>query len=829
MRIIKITIIPLLFIIPAALSAIDFKVRVYDRVKGLPVSDAQVIIIEARKKYITNDNGIARATVQKKGFYTFRIITPDGIYRELRFRIRSRGQTVEVLIGKGAITPKKKKVITGGGGIEVTGRKEKTRLSRYNIRIEEVKRLPGFFGEAMRGLETLPGINTPHTYGANNLIIRGANPNANFYLVDDLPIGYVYHMIGLDSVLHNDFMKSIDVYTGAYPVEFGDATGGIIAIETADEVKKFGGHVTFSLWSTNILFKAPFTDKSGYWIAAARGSYLDQTLKPYIPDGFRVPRYGDGQLKIHYRFNPKHSITFYAFGAKDTMGITVDDRPAWDPTTEPDPIVIGANINVDVASHTEAIRYEWRPTSRIVNTATIYNFDFLFYIDGSIGEISAKEKIQDGNVAFKDIFSWEIMKNHIFFDIGVEARVNRYRNDGTTIRQLNPDDADPDPYDTEDPDFITVPVKDRHFTSYHSGYVMLTAKGKGFECKPGVRVDYFGLTKHRVIDPRGTFSYTFKTKTTLIGGAGVYHRNPDAYEYSPSSGNPYLKMERAEHYGAGIEQIWHAWTFKIEVFRHYFTDIVVADPYITTPYRENRDPYDKYEEPYLYNDRLGYSNDGTGFSEGYEVYIKKSNPPGKIGWYGWISYSWTRAIRNDHQHVPTDEEKDTIYSADGRRIAFQYDNTKDQYSNNDRKHIINVVFGYKITRKYQVGIRWHYMSSSPHTPIINSDDGTKRAHNRVIFDPEFSKLENSARLKPYHRLDFRIDRFINYGWGFGNVFLEILNVYMRNNPEGLQYSRSLPYSASNPTIQDAFGNLAIPYKSKYYRIPLFNFGIEVQF
>lgn len=100
--------------------------------------------------------------------------------------------------------------------------------------------MPGTFGEALRALETLPGVipNVGFGGGANGIIVRGANPNANTYLYDDLPILYPFHLDGLTSVIHNDLIKSIDLYSGAYPANFNNATGGIIEIETVDSVQK---------------------------------------------------------------------------------------------------------------------------------------------------------------------------------------------------------------------------------------------------------------------------------------------------------------------------------------------------------------------------------------------------------------------------------------------------------------------------------------------------------------------------------------------------------------------------------------------------------------
>lgn len=843
-RITRWTVAIFLFLVATLpLSALNFRIRVYDPESDRSLPDVQVIILETKTRYYTDQKGEADATVPDPGIYTFRTIVPGGGLVQPRLQVNVPGQLITVFTSE----PKSEQTrqTVGAGGITVRGRRDDTKLSRYNVRLDEIKRIPGQFGDAMKGLETLPGVSPP-PFGGGDIVIRGAEPRSNTYLLDDLPIGYAFHFGGLNQVVHNDLIKSIDIYTGAYPANFSNAIGGVINIETVDEVEKFGGHTTFSLWATNVLFQAPLDDGKGYWIGSGRVSYLHLVLRPYIPDGMSPPFYWDGQFKIHYRFNPEHAIYFYFIGAKDTFAIEVEDTPEWDPTNEPDPLYIGAALDLNAAFHTEAVRYIWQPASNFQNRIDLIYHDNISYFKGKIGVYEAVQSHHNGYAAFKDDFSWAIYKENVILDGGFEYRNFQYRTNGSNIRVIDPEDPNPDPYDTENPDFETVPVDDRHRSSYMTGYGMLSFKGGGLEFKPGFRYDYFEPTNHEVVDPRGTLSYTFeKMGTTLIAGAGTYHQTPDPRTYSPSSANPYLNMEEGRHYGIGLEQVFlKQWTMKLEGYRHYFESLVVDDPYIlkAARLREFRDLKDvrtqrhidelieAYQEPLVYNDRMGFSNDGTGFSEGYEFYIKKNLAPGKYGWYGWFSYYWSRTLYNEHQHIISDEEKDMVLSADERRILNQYDNSKDHYASFDRTVVVNVVLGYKIDREWQVGLRWNYRTSQPYTPVVGDDGGRQVNHGRVIFDPEYSDLKYSARLKPYHRLDIRIDRFLNYEWGYGNVFVEVLNVYLKKNEAGLSWSSAQPYSARNPrTIYD-LGTLEQPVAGgKRMRFPLINAGLEVKF
>ena len=71
--------------------------------------------------------------------------------------------------------------------------------------------------------------------------------------------------------------------------------------------------------------------------------------------------------------------------------------------------------------------------------------------------------------------------------------------------------------------------------------------------------------------------------------------------------------------------------------------------------------------------------------------------------------------------------------------------------------------------------------------------GLQRQRRR--YEPIYGEV-NSARDRTFHQLDLRIDkRWIYQSWMF-NAYLDIQNVYNRENPEGLSYN--FDYSESEP-------------------------------
>jgi len=137
-------------------------------------------------------------------------------------------------------------------------------------------------------LHPFPGVNRPGgIFGP--LIIRGADSNMNGYYIDDIPLFKPMHFGGLHSVISNDLMSEIDLYSSAFPAQFGNAQAAVININTIDDVKQLGGDADVGLISSNALIKAPITltnydggkatdENKGYIIAAGRIGYLSLAI-----------------------------------------------------------------------------------------------------------------------------------------------------------------------------------------------------------------------------------------------------------------------------------------------------------------------------------------------------------------------------------------------------------------------------------------------------------------------------------------------------------------------------------------------------------------------
>ena len=829
-----------LLFITSEISAIAFRGRLFSRAKNQGEGGLTVVIVTPTKKIPaqTNAEGYFDAEIPDLGTYTFRILRPTGI-QELEKAITADGEVVTLYTDK-VVKPK--------GGIEVEGQKDKTILSRYKVRYDEIKRMPGTLGEALNALQTLPGVFAPPAFGGNTggcfggIVIRGADCNTNTYLYDDLPIFYAYHYDTINSVIHNDLIKTIDIYTGAYPANFANATGGVIEIESSETTKKATGSFNMSFLLGQAMYQTPLFNGKGYLAAGGKVGYLDKTLGStgLVPDGIRLPQYNSSNVKFIYNFNAQHQLSFTSLTALDGFVLNVPGGfGSNDPTKDPLAAVAGASVAAGQGFRTMGLRYTWTPNTKFSNRFTLINYEPFRNSDVKFGSIETSFRASAPYTGVRQDLVWN-PTNFLKIDLGTEGRIINYNVTGFGVRQKDPNNFSPNPYNLTDPDFEKADVTQKTRTNYFNAYTTFHFTFGNFKFEPGIRHDYIDYSKQGVTGPRATISYKMDgilKGTTFFGGAGDYGRFPFFDQsISRESGNPNIQFEKARKYGGGIDQqITEEWSIKGEVFKQEFTNTIVNDPYISEPYGLNPDKYQRLQRPVVANKALNYSNSGTGWSHGYELYIKKANRPNSKDWFGWISYTWSQSYRNNNiYNADYDLNKNRILSGDEQRLRALYPNSQELIFENDVTHLLSVVYGWRISEEYQIGGRWFYRTSNPYTPVIGDDGGRfKNPYNNQIFwNPQYSTnpfsndYVNSRRQPSYHRLDIRIDKFLSYEWGYINLYLEIINIYIRKNVTGESYTTTAPFSKRNPVAQGDFFTLQLP---SGMLIPFFNLGMEVRF
>ena len=830
------------FLFLNSLSAFEVNVRFFDEIEQKSDANLQVLVRETKQVYQTDNNGYVKIEIPNQGSYTFRLIKLTG-FKDYKVRIAVNQPSLNVNTGK-RLT----------GGINITGQKKKTVISRHKVTYEEIKRIPGSFGEALKGVETLPGIN-PAFGGFSNVgdpIVRGAAPSSNVYTYDGLPIFFAFHLDGLSSVVNNDLIKSIDVYTGVFPASSDNVLGGLIEIESPDKPKKNTGNFRTGFWSSAASYRAGF-DKLYISVGVKKG-YLNNTIgriaAASLPRGerIRLPNFLNSQLRIAYELAPNHQISFVNLAANDSFYYSSSARPfSNDP--QDDNTFNGSKISFQREFSTTAIQYNWTPSKKFNNRMSFIKYTPLSFFYGNFGYLSANAKTSIGYDSLKNDLNWKVF-SFLDIDAGFDYRMLDYKVDGTEVVLKDPDNLNPNPYKIKDPDFVSVDKTEKDRSLFLKSYISFNFNIGNLKFEPGVRYNTFDYTKQSSLSPRANLSYIFPKVgkgLTLFAAAGKQVGFPtDALaKVNKKNGNPNLKFEKVNKATGGFEQkVTNNTLFKIELFNNYFYDLITDDPYATTYIGVNPIRYEHNKYYLVRNKRLLYSNKGTGTSRGYEILIRKTTKPSKINdWFGWISYTWSKTMRNPHTYQRyTGEIYDRImpvqftnkYNWSGLErliLGNFFDNSLNKLYEYDRTHIINLIYGWKFKRVWQFGARWTYLTQNPYRPIINAEksfenDFNKQAFFREIYaeDPFYPSTLRQKRMKPFHKLDLRLDKFYNYEWGYINFYFSVLNVYFRKNLEPTEdFNEQFPYSLTNPKPQP------YTYNSINKYLPYIQVGLETRF
>jgi len=244
------------------------------------------------------------------------------------------------------------------------------------------------------------------------------------------------------------------------------------------------------------------------------------------------------------------------------------------------------------------------------------------------------------------------------------------------------------------------------------------------------RAEKFSKVRASVLMPRLGAEWDLGDATTLKAAWGVYAHQPNVMQSDPVLGNPNLSPAITQDSTLGLEQrLGPGLTARVEAYYKVLGQVIESD---TTTGQ--------------------VSNDGEGEAYGLELFLRQQMT-GKLS--GWLDYTYARSIRLPAQSLP-----------------WQYD----EY---DEPHVLNLVVNYQAAAQWSAGAKLRYNSGPRVTPILSTYQDSEGAWQEVKGQPYSQELGDTLRL------DARTDySFLYWGWQL-DVYLEVINILGRENPQGL--------------------------------------------
>lgn len=594
-------------------------------------------------------------------------------------------------------------------------------------------------------LQVLPGVVFTGDQGGQ-LYIRGGTPVQNMVYLDGMILYRPFHSIGLFSVFDPDYIRSADLYSAAFPAQFGGRISSVLNIKTrTPDVQSWGGSLNLGPFMSSALVEGPIVKgkREGTGLSALvsyRQNYMDEVspdLYDYVNDGLGVPfNFTDiyGKLSLTDGAN---QLSVFGFSQEDAVDYEVPAATSWESSGGGASFqLLPSAANAIISGNLAFSRYEVaqdNSTEVFPRTSSINGFNGgldISYLLNSVDELSFGVNILGFTTDFAFTNSFNLL----------------------TSQESNNTEA-------------AVYVRWKKVLLAQSGDALSQQR---WVIEPSVRAHYFNDQQHLSFEPRLRIKWSLP-KLSVSVGTGLYTQNlisavsdRDIVNFfqgilaAPVSVPDQIKdhaLQTATHGLAAIEFLpAEGIKFQVEGWAKDFTQLT------------NINRLRLFEEDPLYITE-------TGLSYGVDI----SADVQRKSWGLTLNYGWSKNEREDpvQTYAP-------VW---------------------DRRHSLNALFSFKSTARvsaaslqksrWDANLRWNLGSGFPFTqtqgffPRLSFNENgsltdilTQTGELALLLSEDL----NAGRLPYYHRLDASI----TYRFPLGRIILSELtlsaiNLYDRQN------------------------------------------------
>mgnify|MGYP006273154517 FL=1 len=659
-------------------------------------------------------------------------------------------------------------------------------LSLRSIGTNEIKRYPGGNRDISKVIQSLPGLVNVSTF-RNDILIRGGAPSENVFYIDDIEVPTINHFStqgasgGPVGVINVDFIRNADLYTGAFPVNRGNAMSSVLEIDQrAARTDRFGLTLTSGTNEAALSVEGPMgRDDRTEYLASVRYSYLQGLFKIFgLPF---LPTYTDFQFKTRTRFSQKHELLVLGLGAVDQFRLNPDANETVEQRYLLDNLPNNGQWNYTIGGRYKYFTDDLGYMTLVLSHSALNNFADK-YIDNDESDpdnlildfqsLETETKLRAEHTFEKKGFRVNYGLGYEYTTIGTDRFTRDVGAGGVPI------DLD---YDA--------------FFGFHQ-YAAFAQASRSFarerlDVSVGVRVDgnsssWRMRNPFQHVSPRLSLSYKATEGLRFNFNTGWYHQIPASTLISFRSNDgerinrDALDYQDVTHVVGGVEYTTRKnSTFSAEGFFKYYRNyplVSVGDPL---------NPVDTVSLGNLGADfgAVGFNGVptlGDGRSYGLELLFQQ-----KLfkGWYSIISY--------------------TLFKSE-----FQDKTGTFRPSAWDTRHAISLTLGKKFPKNWEIGGRWIVTGPRPFTPVDSLTSSLVPvwdANQQAI--PDYDRV-NAERLPWAHFMDIRVTKRWNLEKVSIETFLDIQNVYNFQAPsqpllvvdEGADGSRQL--NAMDPRFYD---------------------------
>lgn len=623
-------------------------------------------------------------------------------------------------------------------------------MSRENLSIERVKKIPALFGEVdvMKTLQLLPGIQTAGE-GTTGLFVRGGSADQNLILLDEATVYNASHFLGFFSVFNPDAIKNLEIYKGGIPARYGGRLSSILDIQMRDGNDKkyiFSGGI--GSISSRLTAEGPIVKDRSSFIISGRRTYADLFLR----------------LSSNEDIN-NNTLYFYDFNAKANYDINENNRLFLSGYFGRDVFGLEDLFGLDWGNSTATARWNHVFSDRLfLNTSLIYSkFDYGFEGDDGVNQFIWKSILEETNLKLD--FSWFLSpkntltfgSNSIYHFFGPPEITFEGESEIEDIQLFNR-------FALEQAFYIgnEQKVSNKLSLEYGLRYSLFQNMGpsKEYIYEPGLP-----LSKETITD---TVSFDRFEKIQFYDGleprfgARYLLNGRSSVKASYNRMRQYLQIASNATAGLPIDRWIPAGRYirpligdqvAMGYFRNINDNLYEASVEVYYKWMQNLIDFKPAAQVLLTNNVETEILEGKGWAYGAEFLLRKN--AGKTT--GWLAYTLSRTIRQ------------VSGISGGNPYPARY----------DRTHDLSLVVNHELNRRLSLSGTFVFNTGAAVSLPVGR---TEIAGQSVaVYD---DSRRNAHRMPPYHRLDLsatltgkaRKDRKWNGSWTFS-----VYNAYARKN------------------------------------------------
>ncbi len=598
--------------------------------------------------------------------------------------------------------------------------------SRFRLDRRTIQNMPDVGEDPIRVVQRLPGAAASGASAKTHF--RGGEENEVGIMLNGQWLFDPFHIRDYQNVFSTIDARAIDgveVYTGGFPVRYGDRMSGMVLMNSLDAEESRHHEIGLSVFNTSLLTTG--SEGGRKWLLSARRGNLDLVIDPK----FGQPSYYDVFGEYALELSPNVRLSVNALYADDQVELILETDPAEREQVVSDTRNAQAWLRLDS---------NWSPS---LASSTVLSF--LDYSNRRAGETNDAEKmvatVSDNRevrrVGMRQDWVWRPSEDHLMqwgLEVAWSSADYAYRGSAEYygLQAL----------------FGQPPI-DRLLEANPEGGSYAVYVADRWKLSPravlewGLRWDdqtYTDLTSDSQLSPRVSAMYRLRDNTEVRVSAGRYHQSQSIQSLQIEDGvTQFWPAQRADHVIVGVR-------------RMFGNDVSLrAEAFV----KEIRKPRPRFENlydplgvlPELQADRVRL-DPSLAQARGIELSVDWAAG----AWDWWATYTWSRVV-------------DRIEARDEPRSW-------------DQRHAFQLGLGWhdenwSFSTAFSVRTGWPATGLSLVQTGVDSDG-----------DPDYRAVpgpRNAERLPTFSSLDLRLSRRFNVRRGTLLAFVEVSNAANRRN------------------------------------------------